>query len=156
MRKGLVIIGVILLVVGLLMMLFLWPMVGTIDSEELAEKIAAGESGTFTVMEEMSQDDWDSMDEISKAAAEEQGIDGPGTYIYTVKLEDGMPTEMSEDFTKVPTIGGILGLVLMIVGIILLIVGFITGKAAAPAPEQPPMEQPYQEPPPEQPPMPPQ
>jgi hypothetical protein len=65
---------------------------------------------------------------------------------------------------KVPTPLGIIGLILLIIGVLLLIVGAVTGKAAAPIQEQPPMEQPYQEPyqqpyqqpPPQQPPMPPQ
>ena len=48
MKKGLVIIGVILLVVGLLMMLFLWPMIGTIDGDELTEKLNAQDKLTLT------------------------------------------------------------------------------------------------------------
>jgi hypothetical protein len=171
MKKGIVIIGVIVLVIGLVMMLFLWPMIGTIDSDELEEKIEDGESGTFKVLDEMEEDDWDDMDAISKELAKEMGIDGPGTYVTTVELEDGIPKELTPEWEKVPTMGGILGLVIMIVGIILLIVGAVTGRAAPVAPAQPPMEQPpyqqppmqqppyqqppYQQPPPQQPPMPP-
>lgn len=147
MKKGLVIIGVILLIVGLIMMLILWPMVGTIDGDELTEKQLKGESGTFKVVEEMSDSDWDS---IKAAGMEElykdQGIDGPGTYVAEVELKDGNLTDVPE-WEKVPTMGGILGLVLLIIGVILLIVGLVTGRAAPMPPEQPPMEQPPMEPP---------
>lgn len=171
MKKGIVIVGVILLVIGLVMMLFMWPMIGTIDWDELEEKMEDGESGTFKVVDEVSQDDWDDMDPLSKELAKEMGIDGAGTYVTTVELEDGIPKELTPEWEKVPTMAGILGLVIMIVGIILLIVGAATGRVAPVAPAQPPMEQPpyqqppmqqppyqqppYQQPPPQQPPMPP-
>ncbi len=163
MKKALVIVGVLLLIVGLLMMLFLWPMMGTISSEELATKVLNGESGTFKVMEEMTQEDWDSMSELEKEVVKAFGVDGPGNYVYDVTLENGIPTSLTFKFQKVPTMGGILGLVILIVGVILMIVGAVTGKAAPVAPMQPPMEQqpmgqppmqqpPYQQPPPQQPP----
>lgn len=166
MKKGLVIIGIILLVVGLLLMLLLWPMIGTIDADEAAEKMLKAEEGTYTVVEELDEDEWKGIEELKKdeaalKAAEAligvegfyDNVDGPGTYTYTLEINGPMDYKMSK-LQKVPTIGGILGLIILIVGVILLIVGFVTGKAApAPPPEQPPMEQPpmqepYQQPPP--------
>lgn len=171
MKKGIVIVGVILLVVGLVMMLFMWPMIGTISGDDLTEKMANGESGTFRVVEEMEEDEWDAMDDLSKEMFKEMGIDGPGTYTTTYELDDGVPDDLTPEWEKVPTMMGILGLVILIVGVILLIVGAVTGRAAPVAPAQPPMEQPpyeqqpyqqppyqqppYQQPPPQQPPMPP-
>jgi len=158
MKKGIVIVGVILLVIGLVIMLFMWPMIGTIDWDELEEKMEDGESGTFKVLDEVSQDDWDDMDALSKEFAKEMGIDGPGTYVTTVELDDGVPEDLIPEWEKVPTMEGILGLVILIVGVILLIVGAVTGRAAPVVPAQPPMEQPpyqqppYQQPPPQQPP----
>jgi hypothetical protein len=155
MKKVLVIVGVILLVIGLLLMLFLWPMVGTIEAEDLEDK----DDGTYKVTDEITDDEWDTI----KAAREDpltgemmkdltEGIDGPGTYTATVEIENGVVTK-SSDWEKVPTVGGILGLVLLIVGIVIMILGFVTGRgavpvAAAPGP-QVPMEGPPAAPPPQ-------
>ena len=165
MRKALVIVGVILLIVGLLMMVLLWPMMGTISGDELEEKMANGESGTFTVVDEISQAEWDALGALGQEVMKAFGVDGPGTYVATVELTNGVMTNIPE-YQKVPTMGGILGIVILIVGVILMIVGAATGRAAPAAPMQPPMEQqpmgqppmgppPYQQPP-AQPPYPPQ
>jgi hypothetical protein len=153
MKKGLVIVGVILLIVGLLMFLFMWPMIGTITAEELAEKVVNGESGTFKVMDELKQEDWDSMTPIEQEGWKLLDVDGPGTYVWTVELENGVATKTSEKYEKVPTMMGLLGLIILIVGVILMIVGAATGRAAPMPPMQPPMEQqPMGQPPMEQPP----
>jgi hypothetical protein len=124
--KLLLILGIILLIVGLILMVMLWPMVGTISADDLAEKIAKGESGTFTVKDSLSQDDYDAMKAAEDAGYGDipDGIDGPGDYVWTVELDNGVP-KGDIKYQKVPTMGGILGLVLLIVGIILLIVGLI-------------------------------
>ncbi len=138
-------------------------MIGTIEYEDIPDQ----DDGTYKVVQELSDDEWELMKSIpgGEEAAKDMGIDGPGTYVATIEIKDGIVTDTS-DWEKVPTMAGILGLVIMIVGIILLIVGLVTGRAAPVAPAQPPMEQPpyqeppmqqppYQQPPPQQPPMPP-
>ncbi|UCE39443.1 MAG: hypothetical protein JSW00_09540 [Thermoplasmata archaeon] len=174
MKKGLVIIGVILLVIGLLLFLFVWPIVHDAETpEDMVKKGEAGEykSGdTAKVIGEVTEvNENDAASPTGKSVK----LDGaPANSIFpvpddldvskgdTVVLEykfgaEGSPSEITA--YKVPTPGGIIGLILLIVGIILLIVGAVTGKAAPMAPEQPPMDQPYMgEPPMEQPPMPPQ
>ena len=142
------ILGIILLIIGLLLMVMLWPMMGTIDGDELVKKQEKGESGKFTVMNELTEDEWKGIqaardDPIGGELAKEmtKGIDGAGTYVYTVKLDNGLPTDISEA-QKVPTTGGILGLVLLIVGVILMLVGIIKmkkAKRATMAPPPPPM-----------------
>lgn len=75
------------------------------------------------------------------------GIDGPGSYVQTVEITNGNVTSSSAA-QKVPTMGGILGIVLLIVGILLMVLGIIKGKkakAAAGAP--PPAAAPPQAPP---------
>lgn len=150
MKKGLVIIGVILLIIGLIMMLLLWPMVGTIDDEEATEKIAKGEKGTYTVVFEIDDDDYEGIKLIKgNKTLDPDGmydnVDGAGTYVTTMEIKDD-GVEYSK-LQKVPTLGGILGLVLLIIGVLLLVVGLVTGRAAPMPPEQPPMEQPPMEPP---------
>jgi len=173
MKKGLVIVGVILLVIGLLMMLFMWPMIGTIDEDEAAEKVAGAEEGNYQVVIEVDDDEWETIkllkeNETALQLAETligvegfyDNVDGPGTYTYRLEINGPLDVKISKP-VKVPTIGGILGLILLIVGIILLIVGAATGRAAPMPMEQPPMQQPpyqqppYQQPPYQQPPMPP-
>ncbi len=121
--KILLILGIILLIVGLILMVMLWPMVGTISSDDLLEKAVKGESGTFTVKNDINKDEYDAYKATDTVP---DGVDGPGTYVVTIELKDGV-IQNPEDlkYQKVPTIGGILGLVLLIVGIILLIVGLI-------------------------------
>jgi hypothetical protein len=176
MKKGLVIVGIILLVVGLLMMLFMWPLIGTKTWEEMQdEEPKDGETykiigeitdeGTFMGITVYEIDDGDGAwfadsDEFNK------GDTVIVEYTYDEdKLSDienmsdpmDMLSALDAKMYKVPTPLGIIGLILLIIGVILLIVGAVTSKAApAPPPEQPPMGQPpmqdpYQQPPPGQP-----
>ena len=176
MKKGLVIIGVILLVVGLLMMLFMWPMVGTVTWEELEDE-EPEDGKTYKIIGEITDetttlgitiyeiDDGDGM-----WFAESDEFDKGDTVIVEYTYDEDKLTALenitdpSEIFSiqeakmyKVPTFLGILGLILLIVGVILLIVGAATGRAAPMAPAQPPMgqppmeQQPYQPPPGQQP-----
>jgi uncharacterized membrane-anchored protein len=132
--KILMILGIILLIVGLILMVMLWPMVGTISSKDLTEKVLKGESGTFTVKDEISDDEWKAMEAMEKLGGEiPKGIDGPGEYVATFELDKGV-LKNTPEYQKVPTIGGILGLVLLIVGIILMIVGIIKMMKAKKAP----------------------
>lgn len=197
MKKGIVIVGVILLVIGLVMMLFMWPLITDAETpEDFAENSMEGKYGSGDTAKIIGKvtDVIDTGDSpTGKAVTLEGGkIDVMGQEIEipfpipedfdvnegdTVILEYKMtsiagevvPTEVKA--MKVPTLLGIIGLILLIVGVILLIVGAVTGRAAPVAPAQPPMEQPpyqqpiyqqppmqqppYQQPPPQQPPMPP-
>ena len=132
--KVVMILGVILLIVGIILMVVLWPMVGYKTEDDMKNP----EDGTYTVMWDISEDEWKGIKAAKDAGFESEqtkGIDGAGSYVQTVKVENGNITEASEA-QKVPTMGGILGIVLLIVGIILMIVGMIMGrkakKAAAP------------------------
>jgi hypothetical protein len=175
MKKGLVIVGILLLVIGLLMMLFMWPLIGTKTWKEMQDE-EPKDGETYKIIGEITDeatalgitiyeiDDGDGMwfadsDEFNK------GDTVLVEYTYDEdKLSDienmtdpmDMLGALDAKMYKVPTPLGIIGLILLIVGVILLIVGAVTGKAApAPPPEQPPMGQPpmqdpYQQPPPGQ------
>ena len=185
MRKGLVIVGVILLVIGLLMFLFMWPIVSDAETpEDFIEKSMAGEYGSGDtvkvkgeVTEVLDLSDLSGFDDLFIPGEKFVYLDGGE--ILGVKFPFPVPSDLdvSKGDTvileyeeneiraqKVPSPAGIIGLILLIIGVLLLIVGAATGKAAAVPLEQPPMEQPYQQPyqepyqqpPPQQPPMPPQ
>lgn len=176
MKKGIVIVGVILLVIGLAMMLFMWPFIGTTTWDDLPDEPEDGK--TYKIIGEIT-------DEATIAGMTAYVIDdGDGGWIAdedkfnkgdTVIVEFtwdedkiaaiGDISDITDVFAaldakmyKVPTPLGIIGLILLIVGVILLIVGAVTGRAAPAAPAQPPMEQPpyeqqpYQQPPYQQPP----
>jgi hypothetical protein len=175
MRKGIVVVGVILLVIGLLMMLFMWPLIGTTTWDDLPDEPEDGT--TYKVIGEIT-------DEASLPGMTIYEIDdGDGAWVtegdefnkgdtviveFTYDEDKVAAIDDASDITevfaaldakiyKVPTPLGMLGLVLLIVGVLLLIVGAVTGRAAPmeaqPPMEQPPMQQPYQQQPPyEQPP----
>lgn len=140
--KVLMIIGIILLIIGLIMMVMLWPMVGYISEDDFEKEQEDEKSGTYTVMFNIDSDEWKVIEAAKDLGMGEdlfEGIDGEGDYVQTVKIKDGVMTDASSA-QKVPTMGGILGIVLLIVGIILMIVGIIKGKKAkAAAPPPPPM-----------------
>jgi uncharacterized membrane protein len=172
MRKGLVIVGVILLVIGLLL-----AVVGMLPglTAVKAEDIEYDATGGFA--------DYDNGDEVIITGEITEEGEEFGNYVYM--LDNKIPVMSGEDIgnegdtvtlqcevTSILTVEVmeakaiyntvnilmIIGIILLIVGIIVMILGFKGG--AAPAPQQPPMEpqyqEPYQQPPPQQPPMPPQ
>ncbi len=174
MRKGLVIVGVILLVIGILL-----AVVGMLPGMTAvkASDIEYSDTGGFA--------DYDDGDEVMiTGEITEEGQEMGG---YSYLLDNNVPVLSGEDIgnegdtvTLQCTVEGmtvmgitveymnadaiykpfnalmIIGIILLIVGIIVMILGF-KGGAAAPVQEQPPMQQPpYQQPPYQQPPMPPQ
>ncbi|UCG70703.1 MAG: hypothetical protein JSV09_06725 [Thermoplasmata archaeon] len=174
MKKGIVVVGIILLVIGLLMMLFMWPLIGTTTWDDLPDEPEDGT--TYKIIGEITDeaslfgmtvyeiDDGDGgwvtdSDEFNKGDTviveftyDEDKLADIGDVEDPMAIYDAMDAKIY----KVPTPLGILGLILLIVGVILLIVGAVTGRAAPmeaqPPMEQPPMQQPYQQPPPQQPP----
>jgi uncharacterized membrane protein len=174
MKKGLVIVGVILLVIGLLLMVIGWPLITDAETpEDFVENSLEGkyEPGDTVTIKGEVEDVMDTPDSpTGKAVAlkggEVMGVPVPfpipedfdvskgDTVILEYKLSSSGFSEVAA--MKVPTLLGIIGLLLLIVGVILLIVGAVTGRAApAPPPQQPmgqpPMQDPYQQPPPQQP-----
>jgi hypothetical protein len=152
MRKGLVIVGVILLVIGLLMMVLMWPMIGTTTWDDLPEEPEDG--ATYKIIGEITG-------EVSALGITAYEIDdGKGAWVAdsdefdkgdTVIVEftwdeDKVASAMdSEDpmavfaaldakMYKVPTPAGIIGLILLIIGVLLLIVrkGSTNGTRATP------------------------
>lgn len=177
MRKGLVIVGVILLVIGLLLAVVgMLPGLTAVKASDIEYDATSGFA------------DYDDGDEvIITGEITEEGQEMGG---YSYMLDNNVPVLAGEDIGDVGdtvtlqcTVEGmsvmgitveymnadaiyqtmnalmIIGIILLIVGIIVMILGF-KGGAAAPVQQQPPMEpqyqQPYQQPPPQQPPMPPQ
>ncbi len=168
MRKGLVIVGVVLLVIGLLL-----AVVGMLPSLTAvkAEDIEYDDTGGFA--------DYDDGDEVIIIGEITNKTIVPGGYEYV--LDDNVQVSSGEDIgdegdtvtlkctVEETTILGvtmermkakviypavnilmIIGIILVIVGIIVIILGFKGGEAA-PTTEQQPIKQPD-----EQPPMPPQ
>ncbi len=178
MKKGIVIVGVILLVIGLVMMLFMWPFIGTKTWEEMQD-VEPKDGETYKIIGEITDEttaigitiyEIDDGDGMWFADSDEFNKGDTVIVEYTYDEDKIMDIENITDpmdifsaldakMYKVPTPLGILGLILLIVGVILLIVGAATGRAAPVAPAQPPMEQPpyeqppYQQPPYQQPPM---
>lgn len=171
MKKGLVIVGVILLVIGLLMMLFMWPLIGTTTWDDLPDEPEDGT--TYKIIGEITDEVtvlgitlYEIDDGDGAWYAEDDQFNKGDTVIVEFTYDEDKLADIddSEDpmavfdaldakMYKVPTPLGILGLLLLIVGIILLIVGAVTGRAAPMRPEEPPMQQPpYQQPPYQQPP----
>lgn len=175
MKKGIVIVGVILLVIGLVMMLFMWPFIGTKTWEEMKDE-EPNDGETYKIKGEITDEltiagltmyeiddgdgawvaDEDAFDKGDAVIVEFTWDEDKATQALIDNPEDPMAVYDALDakIYKTPTPLGIIGLILLIVGIILLIVGAATGRAAPVAPAQPPMEQPpYEEPPYQQPPM---
>lgn len=149
---GLMITGTILLIIGIIFVAAMLTMItndpeaDTISPEELTTKRYNGESGTFKVMQEMTQEEWDSLPPISQEVYATMGIDGPGKYIYTVELVDGMPINFphyekyEEPSLILGIIGVTIGIVLLLVGLILISRGYKKGHKTSPA--NPPFQQP--------------
>ena len=156
MKKPFVIIGVILLVVGLVMMLWFWPMIGYVnkddDLEKLAEDLEKGDLvryvgevtnvSTFLGISMIELDDGefgaivDDADEFAEGDKAMISFEWPG---------DNATDMPDMTVQKVPTMLGLVGLIVLIVGVVLMLLGFIMGgkeeaPAAAPAPE--PMAEP--------------
>ena len=172
MKKGIVITGVIVLILGLMMMLFMWPMIGTITWKELEDE-EPEDGKTYKIIGEITDEAtiagitvYEIDDGDGGWIAEEDKFDKGDTVIVEFTHDEDKIAAIGDasDITdvlaaldaklyKVPTLLGIIGLILLIVGVILLIVGAATGRAAPMTPAQPPMEQPpYQQPPMQQPP----
>lgn len=160
MKKGLFIGGVVLSVIGLLLMLFMWPFIGTITWDELEDtELKNGE--TYKIIGEVTNEapprgviiyeiedgeyilimDEDMFNEGDTVIVEFKYDENKASGFGNVSDRSSMMDALDAKIYKVPTALGMIGLILLIVGVILLIVGITAGRGA-PMTSQPPMEQP--------------
>ncbi len=168
MKKGLFIGGVVLSVIGLLLMLFMWPFIGTITWDELEDTELKDEE-TYKIIGEVTNEapprgviiyeiengeyilitDEDIFDEGDTVIVEFTYDENKGAGIKNESVRTSTLEALDAKIYGVPTPIGLIGLILLIVGIILLIVGITAGRGATmasqPAMEQPPMQQSYQQ-----------
>jgi hypothetical protein len=168
MKKGLFIGGVVLSVIGLLLMLFMWPFIGTITWDELEDtELKDGEA--YKIIGEVTNEApptgviiYEIEDGEYILITDEDMFDEGDTVIVEFTYDENKASGFGNDsdrssmidalggkIYKVPTALGMIGLILLIVGVILLIVGITAGRGAPmtaqPPMEQPPMQQSYQQ-----------
>ena len=144
MRKGILVGGIILLIVGAILMVVLWPMVGYDKPSDIIKKMEKGELkegdeykmiGTVKDTVEIGGEKYmyiegfeiETYDELTNTTTKMPlpvpnsiGASKGDTVIIEGRIGDSNVKE-----AKVPTPGGIFGLILLIIGIIVAIVGAV-------------------------------
>ncbi|MEE9151452.1 MAG: hypothetical protein V3U20_06440 [Thermoplasmata archaeon] len=136
MRSGLVGTGIVFLALGILMVLFLWPMVGFETKDTFSmEDVMGGETiryvGEITSIDESGEIFVLELDngEI-EAYTKEEDFELKEKVFVTIKFGNNVTNwdENNYEVQKMPTIGGSLGAIFSIFGSVLLIVGIATRK----------------------------
>jgi hypothetical protein len=136
MRAGLTIIGMVLLIIGILMVLFLWPMIGYETSETFRmEELKGGETimyvGEITEITEFGEIFVLELDDGAlNAYTREDEFQENEMVLVTIDFGDNVTNWDENDYTvqKIPTIGGSFGLVVLIIGLVVMIAGLVTRK----------------------------
>jgi hypothetical protein len=172
MKKGVIIIGVIVSIIGFILILFMWPLIGTITWDELDDtdmkdgetykvqgKVTNKSPPMGVVIYEIEDGEYilitdqDTMNEGDSVIVE---------FTYDEEIASGFDNQsdrpsmldaMDAKVYRVPTPLGLIGLMALILGVIIIIAGVITGRAASKTIQLPLEQPPLQQPPPGQPPQ---
>jgi hypothetical protein len=136
MRAGLTITGIVLLTIGILMVLFLWPLIGYETSETFhMEELKGGEKVTYvgeiTAITEYGKMFVLELDYGTLVAyTEEEDFKENEMVLVTIKFGDNVTNWDDNDYIvqKIPTVGGSFGLIILIVGLVIMIAGLVTRK----------------------------
>jgi hypothetical protein len=136
MRVGLTLIGIVFFVIGILMVLFLWPMIGYETSETFRmEDVKGGETvmyvGEITAITEYGEIFVLELDYGALVAyTGEEDFEENEMVLVTIDFGDNVTNWDENDYTvqKIPTIGGSFGLVVLIIGLVVTIAGLVTRK----------------------------
>ncbi|UCG67943.1 MAG: zinc ribbon domain-containing protein [Thermoplasmata archaeon] len=136
MRTGYVAIGIILLLIGILMVLFFWPLIDyetkdTFHIEDVKAKETIRYVGEITNITEIGDVQVLEMDEdVLQVYTKEKDFDLQENVLITIEFGDNT-TNWEENIyqvQRIPTFEGSLGAFLFIFGSVVMIVGFATRK----------------------------
>jgi uncharacterized membrane protein len=163
MRKGLVIVGVVLLVIGLLLaMVGMLPSLSAVKAEDIEYDDVSGftdydDGDDVIITGEITEEEQEggnyiyALDDNVIVYAEEDIGDEGDTITVQCRVEEIIileaTTERMKAYRFYPAVNilMIIGIILVIIGIIVIILGIKGGEAAV-VQEQPPIEQPPQQP----------
>lgn len=159
MRAGLIVGGMILLILGILMILFFWPMIAyetkdTFDIEDIKGNETVKYVGEITQVTQSGEIYVLELDEgILQAYTRDENFESNDNVVVTIEF-GGNATNWDENsyiVEKIPTSFGILGALIFLLGIVVMSAGIISKKLTVedvvqfkvePAPSQPMQTQP--------------
>jgi hypothetical protein len=132
MRAGLVVSGLVLIIVGILMMLMFWPLIGyetknTFDIEDAEEGDRIRYVGTITSISEYGEWkvielDYGVLDYYTK----DKQFEKNDIVVVGIEFGDNASNWDENEYLEienVPTLGGLLGLLLLIIGFVVMVAG---------------------------------
>lgn len=136
MRTGLVVIGVVFFVIGLIMVLFLWPMIGYENKDTFhIKEVEGGETlryvGEITEINESGEYFVLDLDNgVLDAYTKEEGFEPNEKVFVTIEFGENATNwnENSYQVEKIPTLGGTLGMLIVVFSFIIIIVGIVSRK----------------------------
>jgi hypothetical protein len=136
MRAGLALAGIILLILGILMILFFWPLISyetkdTFDIEEIEGNETVKYVGEITEITQSGEIYVLELDEgVLQAYTRDESFESNDNVVVTIEFGSNATNWDENSYTveKIPTSFGILGALLFLLGIVVMSAGFIAKK----------------------------